>query len=260
MKNIKKLVLLMFGVVVIATTATTSYASGYTRNGVRYLYADDTDNEIICNVQALCDIALVKNDIFANWIMTKGEVWVDSAQKKISYTDNDGVTHVILQATGTEADNKVVLLAADNQYRFYLTATERKTINRYAFIEHNTNQYNSHNAIIDEGLGLNFNNKTLNGQYTIDGDVKSTIRPLAVFNDGKKTYVQMSKEVGTTDLPTIYTFDEDKKLQTLAGVRYRKPYFVIDGVKPRYALIVGSSTSDNPLRVDIKLKKAGWSW
>ena len=53
MKNLKMLVFVMFGVVVTATTATTSYASGYTRNGVRYLYVDDTDNEIICNVRQL---------------------------------------------------------------------------------------------------------------------------------------------------------------------------------------------------------------
>lgn len=253
----KKLMLAIIGVMVISSYG---YADGYVKHGTKYLYVDDGDNEVVCNVQALCDIALVKNDTFVNWIMTKGAVWADSARKKTSYVDNDGRTHVVLQATDADSDNPVILIGAENQYHFTLVATNRKTINRYVFIEHNTNEYNSQNAIIDNGLELNFNNKKLSGEYLLYGDVKSVIRPASVFNDGKKTYIQMSNEINQTDLPTIYTLDDDGKLQTVAGVRYRKPYFVVDGVKPRYALIVGSSTSDNQLRVDIKLKKSGWSW
>ena len=65
----------------------------------------------------------------------------------------------------------------------------------------------------------------------------------------------MSNKIGVADLPTVYTYDKENKLQTIAGVRYRKPFFVIDGIRPRYALIVGSTNSDDMTRVNIKLKK-----
>jgi type IV secretory pathway VirB9-like protein len=234
-------------------------ADGYIKNGVHYLYVDDNDNSITCNVEALCDIALVKNDIFVNWIMTRGAMWSDSAIKKTSYNDNDGITHVVIQAVGEDANNPVILVSRDYQYHFNLVATERKTINKYMFVEHKTNEFNAHNAVIDDGLELDFNNKKLFGEYNIKGDVKSVIHPLSIFNDGKKTYIQMSNEISTTDLPTVYAVSDDDKLLTTAS-RYRKPYFIVDGVKPNYALIVGSSTSDNQLRVDIRLKKSRRSW
>ena len=191
--------------------------------------------------------------------MTKGTVWVDSARKKTSYVDNQNRTHVVLQATDVDSDNPVILIGADNQYHFNLVATQKKTTNQYVFIEHKVGEYNEQNSIIDNGLGLNFSNKKLDGSYVIYGDTKSVIRPLSVFNDGQKTYIQMSTAINQTDLPTVYTLDEGGELQTVAGVRYRKPYFVIDGIKSRYALVTGSSTSNYKLRVDIQLKKAAWS-
>jgi len=243
----------------LITASNIVWAEGYLTHGVKYLYVDDADNKIVCSVQSLCDIALLKNDTLVNWIMTKGGVWLDSARKKTSYVDNNGRTHVVLQATDVDGDNPVILVGTDTQYHFNLIATQGKTTNQYVFIERDVKEYNSQNSIIDDGVGIDFTNKKFSyDRYVLYGDVDSVIRPLAVFNDGKKTYIQMSKYINQTDLPTIYTVDRDGSLQTVAGVRYRKPYFIVDGVKPRYAVIVGSSTSDSKLRVDIK-RKSGWS-
>lgn len=236
-----------------------AYSDGYIKNNTKYLYVDDDNNEITCTVQELCDIALVKNDTFVHFIMTKGTAWEDSARHKTSYLDNNEQMHLILQATDTDNNNPVILIGSQNQYHFNLKATTKKSINRYVFIEHNTNEISPQNVVVDDGLELNFTNKKLNNNYSLSGDTKSDIRPIGVFNDGQKTYIKMSPDISQTDLPTVYTVDDDANLQITSGVRYRKPYFIIDSVRNRYALIVGSSTH-NQTRIDIKLKRLKLGW
>jgi hypothetical protein len=78
-------------------------STGKIKHGSHILYTDGGNNEIRCQTQALCDIALVKGDSFVNWIITDGKPWADSARKKTTYIDSDGKQHVILQATYAEA-------------------------------------------------------------------------------------------------------------------------------------------------------------
>lgn len=245
---IKKLAILML-------IGTAAYASnGKLKHGKHYLYVDSEFNQIRCKVQSLCDIALIKGDSLVNWIITDGKPWADSARNKISYMDSDGRQHVVLQATYAQSNNPAILVGTNNQYHFDLTSTDDNvSSNSYVFIERNSND--SHNSNVDHGVDINFATKKLYGSYGIEGDTDSVIRPVSVFNDGIRTYIQMNNQIGVADLPTVYTYDKENKLQTIAGVRYRKPFFVIDGIRSRYALIVGSTNSDDMTRVNIRLKK-----
>ncbi|MCP4336046.1 MAG: P-type conjugative transfer protein TrbG [Gammaproteobacteria bacterium] len=62
-------------------------------------------------------------------------------------------------------------------------------------------------------------------------------KPLRVFDNGRKTYVQFPNIVGVTDVPVLYV----KKYGTQQIVNYRTSgrYFIVDGVFPRYELRVG---------------------
>lgn len=252
MIKIKKLsIIITVGLFGVAYATT-----GKIKTGSHILYTDGGNNEVKCQTQALCDIALVKGDSFVNWIITDGKPWADSARKKTTYIDPDGRQHVILQATYAEANNPTILVGTEQQYHFDLTSTDSNNkVNSYVFVERNTNEYNSHNANIDNGLDINFNNKKLYGSYGIEGDTDSTIRPVAVFNDGTRTYIQMQNNISVSDLPTVYTYDKDNNLQSIAGVRYRKPFFVIDGLRPQYALITGTSSSGDITRINVRFKK-----
>ena len=75
--------------------------------------------------------------------------------------------------------------------------------------------------------------------------------PQKIFNDGKKTYIQMNDDVEDSDLPTLFSFNNSNTLEQLNNARYRKPYFVIDGMVKRIAIISGSVDNDNQVRIDI---------
>ena len=230
----------------------TVYASGFIKNNKQYEYVNDRDNVVECDVQQLCDISLIQNDVFQSWIMTDGKVWSDSAQTKTSYTDGDGVQHIIIQATATKLDNPVILVGTNYQYKFNLKATTKKhATNSYVFIAKTDKDFNKTNAVIDSGLTFDFKDKKLDYIYYTKGDIDSNFMPKAIFNDGKKTYIRMSDDVEDSDLPTLFSFNNSNALEQLNNARYRKPYFVIDGMVKRIAIISGSVDNDNQIRIDI---------
>jgi hypothetical protein len=61
----------------------------------------------------------------------------------------------------------------------------------------------------------------------------------------------MSGKINVADLPTIYTFNSSGGLEQVNNARYRKPYFVIDGVLKRCALVSGSVDNDDQFRINI---------
>ncbi|MFN8771116.1 MAG: TrbG/VirB9 family P-type conjugative transfer protein [Neisseriaceae bacterium] len=239
-----------FLLLIICSFYNHSIASGYYKNGKQYLYVGDSDNVIDCRVGQLCDISLAPNDAFSSWVMTNGDVWSQSANAKINFLDSDGINHVILQSTGISSDNPVIMLGTTYQYRFNLKAVKSSRTNKYVFLVRKNNSYDASNAEIDS-ISLDFKGKKLDSKYYTEGDTDSEIMPVKIFNDGAKTYIEMPKNINVADLPTVYTFNNSGTLEQVNNARYRQPYFVIDGVLRRYALVSGSVDNDNQLRISI---------
>lgn len=227
------------------------FADGELQDGKMHLYVNSRNNTVQCKVQQLCDIALLPGDTFQSWFMTNGDAWADSAKSKSTYTDKDGVQHIILQATTSSSNNPVILVGTSEQYHFNLIANTTAKTNNYVFINQKNSSFNSTNAVIDDGLAIKLDTKKMDCKYYSKGDTDSYIRPVKVCNDGKKTYIQMQGNIDTTDLPTIYTFGTQGQLLQLNNPRYRKPYFIVDNVLRRIAVVSGSVDNDNQVRVDV---------
>ena len=247
--------------ILLSLLASAALADGYIKDNKMYLYTNSETNTITCQAQQLCDISLAPSDIFQSWIFTNGDVWADSAKAKTTYFDNKGTQHVVLQATGLSNHNPVILVGVANQYHFNLIAADKSKTNTYVFINQKESNFNSTNAVIDDGLTVDLkDNKNLDCQYYFKGDVDSFIKPLKVCNDGHKTYIQLAENIDTTDLPTISSFGNNGQLIQLNNPRYRKPYFVVDNVLQRIAIISGSVDNDNQVRIDIYHGKQPGFW
>lgn len=220
-------------------------------SNTKYLFVDDTNNTITCKVQALCDITLLTGDSFQSWIFTQGDAWTESAKAKIQYVDPEGNQHIVLQATRSSKNNYVILVGTNTQYKFYLEATTSNTINNYVFVQRTTNNFTSANSVIDKGVVLDFADKTLYKNYKYSGDLDAPFLPKSVFNDGKKTYIELPENIDVTDLPTVYTTDSSNDIVMLNNARYRKPFFIIDAVLDKYTLVSGSPDLQDSLRINI---------
>ncbi len=92
----------------------------------------------------------------------------------------------------------------------------------------------------------------INFNYCLQGDSPSW-RPTRVFDDGHKTFIQMPTISERLDLPVLYIL-RNKKME-LVNYRYKKPYYIVDGLFAKAYLLSGKGA--NQVRVEIDNKNVG---
>ena len=63
-------------------------------------------------------------------------------------------------------------------------------------------------------------------------------KPVRVFDDGARTYIEFPKKALSRDLPAFFVCDDPGQLR-LANYRLRAPYAIVDGLFDRAVLIMG---------------------
>lgn len=89
-----------------------------------------------------------------------------------------------------------------------------------------------------------------NFSYKVTGDDPSW-KPIRVFDDGKRTFIQLAKGVDNKNLPTVM-IQSDAGSDVKYNQSYYSPYIVIDGIFGQAKMIQG--VGGNQVEVDIKNK------
>lgn len=76
----------------------------------------------------------------------------------------------------------------------------------------------------------------LNFNYRLSGDSPAW-RPVRIFDDGQKTYIQMPQVASKLDLPVLYLLKDGQA--ELVNYRYKQPYYLIDGLFKSAYLVSG---------------------
>ena len=100
------------------------------------------------------------------------------------------------------------------------------------------------------------------GDLSFDYSVEGTARwkPIRIYNDGKKTVIQMPNAVSQTKLPTLYLLEReaglftDEKLE-IVNARFQGNQFIVDAVFDKAILLLG--TGDDRERVTITRGQGG---
>ena len=74
--------------------------------------------------------------------------------------------------------------------------------------------------------------------------------PTRVFDDGAKTFIQMPAISDRLDLPVLYIL-RNKQI-ALVNYRYKKPYYIIDGLISKAFLISGKGSGQQRVEIDNK--------
>ena len=92
----------------------------------------------------------------------------------------------------------------------------------------------------------------INFNYRLQGDSPSW-RPTRAFDDGNKTFIQMPAISERLDLPVLYILRN--KAMELVNYRYKKPYYIVDGLFAKAYLLSGKGA--NQVRVEIDNQNFG---
>ncbi|RYZ77483.1 MAG: hypothetical protein EOP04_31015, partial [Proteobacteria bacterium] len=86
-----------------------------------------------------------------------------------------------------------------------------------------------------------------------DYDISGTTswKPLRVYHDGKKTYIQMPASMAETKAPALLLVGTDGKEQ-LVNYRLRKDRFIVDSIFAQAILITGVGSSQQKITITRK--------
>lgn len=88
---------------------------------------------------------------------------------------------------------------------------------------------------------LSLSPESLRFSYEISGG-RFAWTPLRVFDDGKKTYIQMPPEIASSEAPALFVLEEDGEPQ-LVNYRVKGSYYIVDRLFERAQMRVGPKLS-----------------
>jgi type IV secretion system protein VirB9 len=218
---------------------------------------------IVCAPLQLCDIALQAGEKLNAINLGDTARWtVDAA---LTGSGASEVQHLIVKPLDVALDTTMIVTTNRRLYSLKLTSQRAKYMPQISFLypddalaklkglETRQTQLREEQTIPTTGEYLG----NLSFEYDISGDA-SFGKPLRVYNDGRKTIIQMPDTITQTEAPTLLLVSEPGglfKSEKTAIVNYRlqDDRYIVDSIFDRAVLIAGVGSSQQ--RVTITRKK-----
>lgn len=160
-------------------------------------------------------------------------------------------THVSIKPTRTDLGTNLIIYTDRRTYYVEVTATPATWMTGIAW-EYPQQEIHTNTAAplkqeeTQEGLAL----ERLDFRYDITGP-RVPWRPLRVFDDGSKVYIQFPPDIAQHDLPPLFLLDGHGATQ-LVNYRVRSPYYIIDRLFNAAELRIGDGKFQT-----IRIKRVG---
>lgn len=195
----------------------------------------------------LTDIVLEAGEIIKDVQIADSVRWVVSLS--VSGEEPNLTSHVILKPTDKNLQTTLNIMTNKRVYRLNLISEAKKfmpaisfnykndiikTLNQYQNNMKNISNSKNFYKVQDDITASNIDN--LDFGYSIEG--KAKFKPLRVYNDGVKTYIQMAKNMKFYEAPALMLLDNGKENEI---INYRLKYdtFIVDRLFDNAVLIAG---------------------
>lgn len=191
----------------------------------------------------LTNIVLEAGEIIKDVQIGDSVRWIVS----LSISGEDPITsHIILKPTDTDLQTTLNIMTNRRVYRLNLISEDKNFMPAVAFRYPNdiTNTLTQYTARLkkqsssknfyktkDEAIPSNVEN--LDFGYQIDGT--DALKPLRVYNDGIKTYIQMPKNLKFYEAPALMILD--KKEKQIVNYRFKYDTYIVDRLFDKAILI-----------------------
>ena len=225
---------------------------------VRFLFGAGQPT-VVCAVLQLCDIELqvgetvndVKSGDTVRWIIEPAFTGVAGAE----------VTHVTVKPTEPGLDTTLSVFTSRRTYNIRLKSTQKDFLPRVGFVypedaaakwqavRRQADADRVNNTIPETGDYLG----NLDFDYRLSGS--APWMPMRVYNDGKKTIIQMPKEMGQTEAPVLLVVRKPGDLWSdeetvLVNYRLLNDRFIVDSLFDRAVLVAGVGSSQDRVTIE----------
>lgn len=222
-----------------------------------YLYGS-TLPTVICAPLSVCDIELQEGEkIVGKPLIGDSARW--ETQPALSGSGPHMTTHIIVKPFESNLSTTLIVLTTKRTYHIKLVSSEKNWTPRVGFsypedIDRQWQIYHAEASAQAEKKTMNEtrqNIDVLNFDYDISGD--APWKPVRVYNDGLKTYIQMPETMKHTEAPALLLLGSDGEKQ-IVNYRLKGDRYIVDRLFSKAILIAGVGSSQE--KVDITFRRA----
>ena len=180
-------------------------------------------------------------------------------------TGVDGTPVIVVKPTAAGLDTNLLVTTDRRAYYLRLISKPEDYVSRVAFeypAEDNNRRWQEHmlaersrQSEKAELLPALVTAERLNFSYDIHGG-NEHIRPLRVFDDGEKTYLQMPAEMKNREAPVLLIVGNDGKGE-VTNYRVQRQTYIVDRLFDRAHLVLGAGKKNKGLTVEISRSPKG---
>lgn len=228
----------------------------YANDGsVRFVYGSG-QTRVVCAAFQVCDIALQEGEIL-NGINIGDPRFI--AEPSVTGSGFTQQVHILLKPTDVGLNSSLVVTTNKRTYHFSLKSTRDEFMPSVSFLypddaKHKVEQIKRFQV---QNKELNTLSETreylgnLNFNYSIQGSARW--KPIRVYNDGKKTIIEMPQAMEQTEAPALLVlrggglFKSPEKVMVNYRVQNRR--YIVDSVFDKAMLIVGSGSAQQRITI-----------
>jgi type IV secretion system protein VirB9 len=202
-------------------------------------YSEDGIYEVLATPDHVTDVALAPGEQITS-PPTAGDTvrWTISVMK--SGDSSSAITHLIIKPLEEEIETNLIITTDSRTYQLKLRSSDT---HMPSVAWNYPVRPSLEDAVLkkepDETLLIS--PETLSFSFELSGDDVSW-RPIRVFSDGQKTYLQMPSKLKASEAPVLLGLSEDSE-PVLLNYRVNGDYYIVDRVIERAELRVGTNRS-----------------
>ncbi len=172
----------------------------------------------------------------------------------------DATSVIVLKPTISGLDTNLLIATDRRAYYLRLISKPEEYVARVAFqYPEDDNSRKWHQQMIEQQLAAKKVKSDsdspamlavdkLNFGYRISGS-NEHLRPLRVYDDGAKTYIQMPPEIEHRDVPVLLVMSADGKGE-MTNYRVRQQTYIVDRLFDRAQLVLGAGKKSQKVEID----------
>lgn len=211
---------------------------------------------VICAPLSVCDIELEAGEkIIGTPMIGDAARW--EARPALSGSGSSQVSHIIVKPFEAGLSTTLIITTSRRTYHIKLVSSNKNWTPRvgFSYPEDIERQWQIYNSQAMEKLEKSQipesseNIENLNFEYDISG--KAAWKPIRVYNDGIKTYIQMPSSMAQTEAPALLAIGTDGEKQ-IVNYRLKKDRFIVDQLFSKAILIAGVGQSQEEIVISFK--------
>ncbi len=214
---------------------------------------------VVCAVLQVCDIALQPGEQISGVNMGDTARWL--LEPAVTGRGAGEIQHIIVKPLAVNLNTNMVVTTDRRTYNIQLRSHRSEYMAQVSFVypdealekwkhlQQRAEKTKDQQTLPETGEYLG----NLNFAYTVSGD--APWKPVRVFNDGKKTIIQMPESLSQTEAPTLLAIRDKSGLfaddeQVLVNYRVQSNRFIVDGLPDKVILVAGVGSNQDKITIE----------